>query len=121
MGKISQLAFDVGDSAVYFALAHEYSHSVQKYLGLLNQGLPTKTLELHADCLAGTFFAATKYAGVLEPGNLEEGMFSAFMHGDDKYVVHHWTKAADASEASSLKAKKRGPQSNSRLLPHQAE
>lgn len=35
-------------------------------------------------------------------------------------AVHHWTKATAASGASSLKAKKRGPQSNSRLLPHQA-
>jgi transposase len=35
-------------------------------------------------------------------------------------AVHHWTKAVANSGASSLKAKKRGPRSSSRLLPHQA-
>jgi len=35
-------------------------------------------------------------------------------------AVHYWTKAAANNGASSLKARKRGPRSNSRLLPHQA-
>ncbi len=35
-------------------------------------------------------------------------------------AVHNWTKAVDSSGASSLKAKKRGPRTSSRLLPHQA-
>jgi len=35
-------------------------------------------------------------------------------------AVHHWTKAAASKGTSSLKARKRGPRSSSRLLPHQA-
>jgi len=35
-------------------------------------------------------------------------------------AVHHWTKAAATKGASSLKARKRGPRSSSRLLPHEA-
>ncbi len=93
MGEMSQLAFEIGDSAAYFAVAHEYGHSVQRHMGLLNKGIPIPVLELQADCLAGTFFAATKYAGVLETGDLEEGMFSAFKHGDYQNwrANHHGT------------------------------
>ncbi len=35
-------------------------------------------------------------------------------------AVHNWTKATAAMGAKALKAKKRGPRSSSRLLPHQA-
>lgn len=35
-------------------------------------------------------------------------------------AVHYWTKAAASKGALSLKARKRGPRSSSRLLPHQA-
>lgn len=93
MGAMSQLAYEIGDSAAYVVLAHEYGHSVQRHLGLLNQGIPTRDLELQADCLAGTFFAGAKYAEVLEPGDLEEGMFSAFNSGDYDFwhASHHGT------------------------------
>lgn len=35
-------------------------------------------------------------------------------------AVHNWTKAVANSSVTSLKAKKRGPRTNSRLLPHEA-
>lgn len=35
-------------------------------------------------------------------------------------AIHHWTKATATQGAKALKAKKRGPRSSSRLLPHQA-
>ncbi|MBE9020846.1 IS630 family transposase [Chroococcidiopsidales cyanobacterium LEGE 13417] len=35
-------------------------------------------------------------------------------------AIHHWTKATATEGAKALKAKKRGPRSSSRLLPHQA-
>lgn len=35
-------------------------------------------------------------------------------------AIHHWTKATATQGATALKAKKRGPRSSSRLLPHQA-
>lgn len=93
MREMSQMAFEFGDSAAYFALAHEYGHSVQNHLGLLNRGIPTRDLELQADCLAGVFFAGSKYAKILEPGDLEEGRLAAFINGDGDYWApdHHGT------------------------------
>ncbi len=35
-------------------------------------------------------------------------------------AIHNWTKATATVGAKALKAKKRGPRSSSRLLPHQA-
>lgn len=35
-------------------------------------------------------------------------------------AIHNWTKATATEGAKALKAKKRGPRSSSRLLPHQA-
>ena len=93
ISEMNTLAFQVGDSAVYFALAHEYGHSVQNHLGLLHQNIPTFALELQADCLAGIFFSASDYVGIMEPGDLEEGMFTALMTGDYNYwhADHHGT------------------------------
>lgn len=93
MGAMSQLAYEIGDSAAYVVLAHEYGHSVQRHLGLFNQRIPTRDLELQADCFAGTFFALAEYVGALETGDLEEGMFSAFNSGDYDFwhASHHGT------------------------------
>ncbi|MDV2997996.1 MAG: hypothetical protein N4J56_007701 [Chroococcidiopsis sp. SAG 2025] len=35
-------------------------------------------------------------------------------------AIHNWTKATATEGSKALKAKKRGPHSSSRLLPHQA-
>lgn len=66
---------------------------VQQHLGLLGTGIPTPALELQADCLAGAFFAASNYVGLIEPGDLEEGMFTSLMYGDYNYwdANHHGT------------------------------
>jgi predicted metalloprotease len=90
---LTRLANLKGDSAAYYALAHEYGHSVQKQLGLFRQNIPVVRLELQADCLAGIFFAASDRVGALEPGDLEEGMITAKMMGDYAYrdVEHHGT------------------------------
>ncbi len=87
MAQMQRLVNRVGDSAGYFALAHEYGHSVQRHLGLLNKNLPIVVLELQADCLAGAFFAASDKVGILEPGDLKEGAMTAMMTGD--YDYHH--------------------------------
>ncbi len=91
--RMTRLANSQGDAAAYYGLAHEYGHSVQNQLGLFNQNIPLVRLELQADCLAGVFFAATDRVGVLEPGDLEEGMVIAKMMGDYDYhdVQHHGT------------------------------
>ena len=91
--RMTRLANNQGDAAAYYGLAHEYGHSVQNQLGLFNKNIPLVRLELQADCLAGVFFAATDRVGVLEPGDLEEGMVTAKMMGDYDYhdVQHHGT------------------------------
>lgn len=93
MVEMNNLAFNVGDSAAYFVLAHEYSHSVQRQLGLFNQEIPTVVLELQADCLAGILFSGMDQVGIMEKGDLEEGMFTALMFGDYAYWEdsHHGT------------------------------
>lgn len=93
MRVLTRLAHQVGDSAAFFAIAHEYGHSVQAQLGLLRSNVPTVALELQADCLAGIFFAASDRAGVLEKGDLQEGMMTALMTGDYHYwhANHHGT------------------------------
>ena len=91
--KLTRLAQTQGDAAAYYALAHEYGHSVQRQLGLFKTNIPLVRLELQADCLAGVFFAATDRVGALEPGDLEEGIITAKMVGDYDYndVQHHGT------------------------------
>ena len=93
MTQMNRLADHVGDSAGYFAWAHEYGHSVQRHLGMLKKEIPLVILELHADCLAGAFFAATNHLGILEEGDLEEGVTMAMMTGDHDYEhsSHHGT------------------------------
>lgn len=85
MVQMDKLVERVGDSAGFFALAHEYGHSVQKHLGILDKNLPIMVLELQADCLAGAFFAATDELGILEPGDVKEGAITAMMTGDYDY------------------------------------
>lgn len=96
--QMTNLADNIGDSAAYFVVAHEYGHSVQDHLGLTNVGIPIPALELQADCLAAVAFASADYYGLLDPGDIEEGLFSAFFHGD--YQVydpnHHGTPAQRA-------------------------
>jgi predicted metalloprotease len=93
MAQMNKLATRIGDSAAYFSLAHEYGHSVQRSLGMLEKNLPVVVLELQADCLAGVFFSATDKLGILEPGDIEEGVIMATMTGDNNYddPSHHGT------------------------------
>jgi predicted metalloprotease len=90
---LTNLALKVGDAAAYFAVAHEYGHAVQAHLGLLKNKVPLVKLELQADCLAGAFFAASRRAGVLERGDYEEALKTAFITGDRNigHANHHGT------------------------------
>lgn len=82
-----------GDFAQAYVIAHEVGHHVQDLegtLGKVNQqqrsvgeeegnGLQVK-VELQADCYAGVW---AKRTGLMEPGDLEEGMKAAQAIGDD--------------------------------------
>jgi predicted metalloprotease len=85
-----------GDFAQAYVLAHELGHHVQHLLGTdaqvrrVQEGDPSQAnhasvlLELQADCYAGVWGYYAKQGGVLEAGDLEEGLGAASAVGDDR-------------------------------------
>ena len=88
-----------GDFAQAYVVAHEVGHHVQNQLGTMAQfdrevaRLPEAQrnqaqvrLELQADCYAGVWGYFAQKRGLLEPGDLEEGMRAAAAVGDDQIM-----------------------------------
>jgi len=87
-----------GDAAQAYVLAHEIGHHVQKLLGTeekvrqMQQQRPdlqndlSVRMELQADCLAGVWAHSTFERGLLEDGDLEEGLTAAASVGDDRIL-----------------------------------
>jgi predicted metalloprotease len=85
-----------GDFAQAYVLAHEYGHHVQQQLGIEekvradSQSNPDDAnelsirLELQADCFAGLWGRSAYDQGILESGDLEEGITAAEAVGDDR-------------------------------------
>lgn len=87
-----------GDFAQAYVIAHEVGHHVQNLLGISDQVHEQKgrlgeaeynqlsvRLELQADFLAGVWaHHAQRMAGILEPGDIEEGLHAAASIGDDR-------------------------------------
>jgi uncharacterized protein len=85
-----------GDFAQAYVIAHEFGHHVQSLLGVSDdvnrqqQEDPESAnelsvkLELQADCLAGVWGHAAQQEGLLEPGDVEEGLTAAAAVGDDR-------------------------------------
>jgi predicted metalloprotease len=85
-----------GDFAQAYVIAHEIGHHVQTLLGIsrevrrLQQEDPSRAnelsvrLELQADCFAGVWGRAAQAAGILEPGDVQEGLNAASQIGDDR-------------------------------------
>jgi len=71
-----------GDFAVAYIVAHEYGHQVQDELGLFERGIPTKNLELQADCYAGAWAKSADQANRLDPGDVDEAIEAALAVGD---------------------------------------
>lgn len=82
----------IGDFAVAMVMAHEFGHHIQDELGLFGAS-DTPTIEQHADCLAGVWTAAAERIGILDPGDVEEGMAAAWLVGDSAFDAadHHGT------------------------------
>lgn len=84
-----------GEFAQAYVVAHEVGHHVQNLLGYsdkisqLQQQYPAKAnqlsvrLELQADCYAGVWAKSTDQRGILEPGDIQDGMNAAASVGDD--------------------------------------
>jgi predicted metalloprotease len=85
-----------GDFAQAYVLAHEIGHHIQQQLGIeqkvrdQSQSNPDDAnelsvrLELQADCLAGVWARSTYDRGLLESGDLQEGLTAASAVGDDR-------------------------------------
>lgn len=85
-----------GDMAQAYVVAHEVAHHVQDQLGISDQVAAAQEadpgrandlsvrLELQADCLAGVWANSTRQRGLLEPGDIEEGLGAAAAVGDDR-------------------------------------
>jgi predicted metalloprotease len=85
-----------GDFAEAYVIAHEIGHHVQDLLGIdaqvqqQVQADPSRRSdlsirqELQADCFAGVWGRAAQGAGVLQAGDLEEGLKAAAAVGDDR-------------------------------------
>lgn len=86
-----------GDFAQAYVLAHEVGHHVQNVLGTLGKAQEAQQrmseeegnqlqvrVELQADCYAGIWAKhADEVRGILEPGDIEEGLRAASAVGDD--------------------------------------
>jgi predicted metalloprotease len=85
-----------GDFAQAYVLAHEIGHHVQRIAGIeprvrqaqerrpdLANELSVR-MELQADCLAGVWAHAAARRGLLEEGDVEEGLAAAAAVGDDR-------------------------------------
>lgn len=76
-----------GDFAQAYVVAHEVGHHVQTVLGISEQVQSREDgieLELQADCFAGVWGNRAQAAGILERGDLEEGLDAAAAIGDDR-------------------------------------
>jgi predicted metalloprotease len=85
-----------GDFAQAYVVAHEIGHHVQNITGITSQveqasradpGVANRLsvlTELQADCLAGVWGHSTYERGLLETGDLEEGLGAAAAVGDDR-------------------------------------
>jgi len=85
-----------GDFAQAYVIAHEIGHHVQNLLGIerqvrqLQAGNPgsrndlSVRMELQADCFAGVWGHSTSKRGILEPGDVQEGLNAAAAIGDDR-------------------------------------
>lgn len=85
-----------GDFAQAYVIAHEVGHHVQTLTGISKQvddavredpsqrNALSVRQELQADCLAGVWAHSTYERGLLEQGDLEEGLTAAGSVGDDR-------------------------------------
>jgi predicted metalloprotease len=109
-----------GDFAQAYVVAHELGHHVQHILGTdakMRQAVQSNPgsanqlsvkLELQADCYAGVWGKSAQQRGLLQPGDVEEGLNAAAAVGDDRILsragrnvnVESFTHGSAAQRAS---------------------
>lgn len=85
-----------GQFAQAYVIAHEVGHHLQNQLGTAakvraaqrrdpsRQNALSVRMELQADCLAGAWAKAARDRGLLDPGDVEQGLAAAAAVGDDR-------------------------------------
>jgi predicted metalloprotease len=71
-----------GDFAVAYIVAHEYGHQIQDELGLFDGQTPTVSLELQADCFAGTWANSAAGENRVQDEDVQEALDAALAVGD---------------------------------------
>ncbi|HEX2618550.1 MAG TPA: neutral zinc metallopeptidase [Phototrophicaceae bacterium] len=77
----------IGDFAAVLVMAHEWGHSAQMQMGLMDTQMMSIDMELQADCLAGAYggYVATQSElAQLDANDINEGMQSLFEVGDSE-------------------------------------
>jgi predicted metalloprotease len=94
--ELSQRFGAPGDFATAYVIAHEIGHHIQSELGIEEQirqkqqddpshaNRYSVQLELQADCFAGVWARSTYDRGILDPGDIDEGLKAAAAVGDDR-------------------------------------
>ena len=94
--ELSQRFGAPGDFAAAYVIAHEIGHHIQSELGIEEQvrrkqqqdsgnaNVYLVQLELQADCFAGVWAKSTYDRGLLDQGDIEEGLKAAAAVGDDR-------------------------------------
>ena len=112
----NQMGAGPGDFARYYVIAHEYGHHVQNVVGLADQVRSAQSqnpgsanqlqvrMELQADCYAGVW--AGRNRGLIEPGDVREGMNAATAVGDDT-IMHNAGRAASPESFTHGSAEQR--------------
>jgi hypothetical protein len=93
------MAYQHGDAALAYILAHEYAHAMQTAFGFMPDITPIS--ELQADCLAGVYLGAIPNINfdtldVLEIGSLAHGI------GDFTWGEQHHRTPQERMKAVSI-------------------
>ena len=117
--RLAREVYDnIGDFGVAYVIAHEYAHNVQQELGWFEAGIRFTTVapfELQADCMAGAWGYAAYREGLLDEGDVEEAVETAYAVGDFDLTnpQHHgtpderagaWTRGYETGDPSQCRA-----------------
>ena len=110
-----------GDFAQAYVIAHEVGHHVQNQLGIMEQVQSAQEggdqadanrlsvmLELQADCFAGVWANNAQARGILEPGDVEEGLNAASSIGDDRLQMESQGRVTPDSFTHGSSAQRAG-------------
>lgn len=111
-----------GDFAAAYVVGHEVGHHVQQLLGISDRVRRAQSaagdraevnalqvrMELQADCLSGVWaHHADRARGILEPGDVEEGLSAAEAIGDDRLLKRAGRRVAPESFTHGSAAQRR--------------